>query len=233
MKNNQKKKMFVSVALTILFGLIFVIGINLFSELGEFAGLIILMSLLISITSFVCIFIFNKRSKSFENAIQNKTGKIFSYDKKEWTQYIKEDTKLRNAEKKAIFIFLTIITIIIFAIFILIIEEAKLEMFIVGLLLIGLYAFMAFVVPILSKSLKNKKDREIMIFPKGIIIGNTFHTWDFPLSKLSSVKEKKKPFEYIQVSYEFFDRLGPRSYTIRLPFPKNKEEFRKAIKNLK
>lgn len=233
MKNTQKRIVNICIVLMIIFGLSTIFGLVSFNEIGDFAGFIVLVSLLISLTSFVCIFIFKKRSTAFDEAIQNKTGKIFTYTKEEWKKYLDSEYDIRAKEKRAIFIFLTTMTVPIFAIFIAIIIEAKFTMFLVGLGLICLYAIMAFVVPRINRRFQNHEIRQIMIFPKGIIIGKTFHTWDFPLSKLSSVKEKKTPFEHVQVSYEFFDRLGPRSYALHLPFPKNKEEFRKAIKMLK
>lgn len=231
MKNNQKPKMYISLAASVIFLLIAFFSISNFHTLGGIGGALFMISILISGTSFACIFIFRRRSDALEK-IMGQESRIFHYPKKRWQQYLKNEYKLRGNEKKGIFILLTIITSVIFLIFIAVIDEARLAMFLVMLALIGMFAFMAFIVPRISYRFA-KDTGEIGILDKGVMINGTLHTWDFPLSKLGSIKEKKKPFHHYQISYDFVDRLGPRSYVIRLPFPKEEKEFRDAIDRLR
>ena len=173
-------------------------------------------------------------NEAIDAAIKNneKLG-LFSYSKGEWQKYLKAEYELRCRQKKGTFSLLSVITIPIFVIFIIFIDEGRLAMFLVMLGLIALYAFMAFIVPLISFSLRNKGSGEILVLEKGIMIGKTFHTWDFPMSKLSSVKKKKKPFMHFEVVYDFYDRLGPRSYTLWLPFPKDEKKFIDAFRRMK
>lgn len=233
-KNNQRPKMISCIILSIFFFISFLFWASTFSRFGGFAGMMILLSILFSVTSFVFIFVFKKRSKVFAQAIKNNSSLgIFSYKKNEWQEYLDKEVGLRNQEKKFIFIVLSAITTFIFFIVIITLPEGKLMLFLVLVGLIALYAFMAFIVPVVSNALRNKNGAQVIILDKSIILDGTFHTWDFPLSKLATVKEKKTPFRHMQVSYDFFDRLGPRSYIIRIPFPKEEQVFKEAMNKLK
>lgn len=234
MKNTQKRNVNVCIILVLVFLFTGILCASMFGSWGGFAGMGILLSIAGGITSFACIFIFKKRSDSFEEALKNKSSLgHFIYSQKEWAEYTKQDTLMRNQEKMFIFIVLSAITIPIFLIFIVFVDEAQFAMFFMMCGLIGLYAIMAFIVPKIICVLRNTKGAEIMILDKAIILDGEFHTWDFPLSKISSIREKKKPFPHMQVSYDFVDRLGPRSYVFRVPFPQKDEGFRKAFAALK
>ncbi|MGM5488645.1 MAG: hypothetical protein ACQESG_06870 [Nanobdellota archaeon] len=231
MKDNQQPKAIASLILTFVFGILAIVGLVSFDALGGVAGALFLVSLLLSMTSFVCIFIFRKRSHALQK-IFGKESRIFHYPKKEWQEYLKHEYGLRAQEKKAMFIFLSAITAVIFLIFIAVINEARLAMFLVMVALLGLYGTMAFVGPRLMYRFRSETG-EIGILDTGVIVNGTLHSWDLPRSKLGSVKEKRKPFHHYQISYEFVDRLGPRSYVIRIPFPKEAQAFREAIKALR
>lgn len=230
MRDNQKPKMIACVLLTIISAISAAAGMITFDILGGLAGAIILVSILIGMTSLICIFIFRRRSQALIRML-NQERKIFTYPQDEWQRYLKHEYRMRGQEKRAIFYILSTITAIIFITFIIFIDEGSLAMIFVMVVLIGMYAFMAFVVPEISFRLR-KETGEIGVLEKGIIINGTLHTWNFPLSKLSSVKELKRPFHHYRVCYDFVDRLGPRTYTIRVPFPKNEETFRDAMGQL-
>jgi len=66
-----------------------------------------------------------------------------------------------------------------------------------------------------------------LILHKGVLLNKQFHSWDFPMSKLASASHEKKPFEHLEIVYDFFDRTGPRSYTINIPIPEG-EDWKKV-----
>jgi hypothetical protein len=114
-------------------------------------------------------------------------------------------------------------------------EEAKLAMFLVMLGLILLYAMAAFIVPWLLRKLRKSEDVTVLILPKGVLLHKQFHSWDFPMSKLASATYEKKPFQHLEIVYDFVDRTGPRSYTINIPIPDgvNEQKAQSVIEDLK
>ena len=119
--------------------------------------------------------------------------------------------------------------------FVIFAEEAKLAMFLVMLALILLYAMAAFIVPWLLRKVRKNEDATVLILPKGVLLNKQFHSWDFPLSKLASASYEKKPFEHLEIVYNFVDRTGPRSYTINVPIPDgvNEQKAQSVIDDLK
>lgn len=232
-KNRQKTIYKTSIFLSLFFLVTAIFFMNNFSKFRDFAGAVIMVSFLISLTFFICIFIFKKRSDSIEYAIQNKKFlEKWSFSKEEWTKFKNIDFMKQKIENAAKFKLLSIITTIVFVVFIFFIKEAKIAMSIVMILLIFMYYLLAFVFPIIFFLLRKKQDMEIMFMEKGVLIGKVYHTWDFPLSKLKKVSLKKDPIDYLEITYSFVDRLGPREYNLRLPI-KTKVKALSLIKKLK
>jgi hypothetical protein len=220
-KNNQKLIFKISLVLSIIFLIISLYSIKNFIRIGDYAGLIIVLSIFLTIGSIISVFIFKKRSNAIEKAIKkNKYIAKWKYNKIEWINFIDEEFKIKKVEKKLVFWLLSIITIIIFGIFILIIKEERGIMLLVLLGLLLLYFIVSKIVPYIDYFYKKKQEPYALILEKGVYIAGHFHSWDFPLSKLSLVKLKEKPIKHLLITYDFFDRLGPRDYSFMVPIPK-------------
>lgn len=231
--NKQKKIFYFCIYLGIFFAFVVLLSILFFDSIGELASPIIFLSIWLSVSSFGVSLLFKKRAKNLDDAISNsEIIAEFDYTEKEWEKFKKSEKIIRNEERNAAFKILTIITIIIFISFILIIPEAKLIMAFVGIALIIFYAIMAFAVPFIISKCKRKENTKIVIMGNGVLINDQYHTWDFPLSKLRKVSVEKKPFEHLSIIYSFYDRLGPRNYNIILPI-KNKTQAENIVNKLK
>src|SRR6056297_1075937 len=237
MKNRQKTLYRVFLVLTLVFSTTTVYFMYAFDALGDIAGAGFMVSLLLALTFFICIFIFRKRSRVVEYAL-NKGSFIarWQYSEQEWEDYLRQEYGYRKERNKGIFIFLSIITVVIFMFFVLFVEEAKLAMFLVMLGLVAMYGLVAFIIPFLIYHFHKQHTAEVMIMEKSILIDKQFHTWDFPLSKFSSADVDTVPYPHISVVYEFIDRTGPRSYTVNIPVPEGEnahgvvEQLKKANK---
>ncbi len=232
-ENRQKKIYKACIGLSIIFFVSIIFFINFFSQLRDIAGAGLMLSLLFFFTSLICILIFKKRSDALDYAIKNrKFITKWSFSKKEWQKFQKIDFLKKKIENAAKFKALSAITLIIFIVFIFMIDEAKLEMAIVMISLIIFYYLLAFIFPLIIFSVKKNQDTEILFMNKGVLINKVYHTWNFPFSKLRNIQLKKDPIYYLEISYSFVDRLGPREYNLRLPIP-NKKKAQKIIKDLK
>src|SRR6056297_539325 len=235
-KNRQKQIYQVFLGLTLIFILMILLIITFFDSIGDWAPPALLLSFFLGIVCLICTFIFYKRSKEIEHALEDQSYIAeWHYSAKEWKEFMNSEDVFRTGERKVAFIFLTVITVIIFMMFVIFAEEAKLAMFLVMLGLILVYAMAAFIVPYLVRCFRKKEDVTVLILHKGVLLNKQFHSWDFPMSKLASVSYEKKPFEHLEVVYDFFDRTGPRSYTINIPIQggKDSKEAQSVIEELK
>jgi len=229
-KNRQKKIYQVFLALTVVFTVLVFLTIGFFDSFGDSAPPILFLSFFLGIVCLICTFIFLKRSKEIEHALKDQSYIVqWDYTAEKWKAFMEKEDDFRTGERQVAFFFLTIITVIIFMMFVIFGEEdAKLAMFLVMLGLIVLYAMAAFIVPWLIRKLRKPEDVTILILPKGVLLNKQFHSWDFPMSKLASATYEKKPFQHLEIVYDFVDRTGPRSYTINVPVPEAVDE-KKAL----
>lgn len=235
-KNRQKRIYQVFLALTVVFTVLIFLTIGFFDSFGNSAPPILFLSFFLGIVCLVCTVIFLKRSREIEHALTDQSYIAqWDYTGEKWKAFMEKEDGFRTGERKVVFVFLTVITVIIFMMFVIFAEEAKLAMFLVMLGLILLYAMAAFIVPWFLRKLRKNEDATVLILPKGVLLHKQFHSWDFPLSKLASASYKKKPFQHLEIVYDFVDRTGPRSYTINVPIPDgvNEQKVQSVIEDLK
>lgn len=230
-KNNQKRIFYFTITFSLIFFITFIYSIINFNKLNDYGGLILMFSLLLFLTSFVFIFIIKKRSNVIDKAIKkNEYLAKWFYSKKEWLNYLSEEYKIKLIEKKLYFWIISFIMIIVFGIFILFIKDARKIMFFILIGFLLLFYILSRFVPWIDYHYKKKQKPYALLLEKGVYIAGHFHTWDFPLSKLTGKKIRKKPIKHILISYEFFDRLGPRFYSLMVPIPnKIKDEVLEDI----
>lgn len=236
-KNRQKKIYQVFLALTAIFTVLIFVVIGFFDTFGDSAPPILFLSFFLGIVCLVCTVIFLKRSREIDHALKDQSYIVqWDYTAETWKAFMEKEDVFRTGERKVAFIFLTAITVIIFMMFVIFVEEeAKLAMFLVMLGLILVYAMAAFIVPWMIRKLRKSEEVTVLILPKGVLLHKQFHSWDFPLSKLASACYEKKPFQHLEIVYDFVDRTGPRSYTINIPVPDgiNEQKAQSVIEDLK
>ena len=236
-KNRQKRIYQVFLALTVIFTVLIFVVIGFFDSFGDSAPPILFLSFFLGIVCLVCTIIFLKRSREIDHALKDQSYIVqWDYTAGTWKAFMEKEDDFRTGERKVAFVFLTVITVIIFMMFVIFVEEeAKLAMFLVMLGLILLYAMAAFIVPWFIRKLRKPEDVSVLILPRGVLLNKQFHSWDFPLSKLASASYEKKPFQHLEIVYDFVDRTGPRSYTINVPIPDgvNEQKVQSVIEDLK
>jgi hypothetical protein len=226
--NHERLRFYGSIVFTVLCIIVILGSPALPRSYGPAATL---LAILLGLTACICIFIFKKRSNMVVRALEQPNSTLFTYTADDWYAFRQQDAQLRKEEKFMIFLFLSGLTVIIFIPFTIIVQEPF--MLVVMLLLISMYALLGLAYPRLKPLLIRKQEGSVLILERGVYIEGYVHTWEFPLSKLLSKKWKEQPFPHVAISYEFFDRLGPRSYTVRIPIPARKASFEQAIKRLK
>jgi hypothetical protein len=200
-------------------------------DINSFDGMFIMLSILITLTSFFFIPLTLKNIKLLDKAIeQGQSIAHWKYSKQEWNDYLKFEKNYRSDESKLIAIVLSVITLIVFIPFILIIPEGKFFMFLVLIGLLVLFFAMGWIIPRITFYLKRNNVGEVILLKKGILLNKQFHTWDFPLSKFNNATIVKEPYRHLIVVYDFVDRTGLRSYAVNIPIPKkNRQDIKKII----
>jgi len=205
-------------------------------DINSFDGMFVLVSITVVLTSLFFIKSTFKNIKSIDNAIKNRVMLAhWKYTAKEWLSYLNHEKKYRFEHGKLIAYFLSGITALIFIPFILFISEGKLAMFLVMIALFGMYFFMGLVFPKIVFFVRKNRAGEVILLEKGILADKEFHTWDFPLSKFKCAEILDEPYDHLAVTYDFFDRTGPRSYTVNVPLPNkfDKKTIKKMISKFK
>jgi len=183
---------------------------------------VVMISIFFLIMSLVVGFMFRSREKKLQALISGENllaeWTLTDEQKKGYVNYL---FKQEAGKNKIILFSIATIATIVFGIFILVIDEGKLAMFLV---LIGLIAFLsmfAFGMPFYYKMKNSKGDGNILIGAKYAYINGYFHNWDFPLSGLSKVKIINEPFYGIYLAYYYTDRTLKHSEELFIPTNKD------------
>ncbi|WP_296385458.1 zinc ribbon domain-containing protein [Winogradskyella sp.] len=183
---------------------------------------IVMLSIFLFISSLVIIYMFRSREEKSQSLITGEnllaSWTLNDTQKTAYVDYLFEHEKGKNLP---ILIVISILSIIIFGVFILVIDEGKFTMFLV---LIGLIAFVsvfAFGMPRYYKYQNSKNDGKVLIGAKFAYINGYFHNWDFMLSGLSKVKVMSTPFHGINLVYYYTDRTLKHSEELFIPANEN------------
>lgn len=233
-EDREIRVVYLCITLMICSVLVFLISIMNF-DINSFHGALIMLSILVFFSSSAVAVMFKKRSDALKKAVnEGRYLAYFSYSGEEWEKYVCHEHGFRMEENKSKFKLLFIIIVPIFSVFILLIDDARLEMFMVMAGLLVFLAFFAFFIPAASYHARGKSGGKVLVMEKAVLINNRFHSWDFPLSRLTQVKILEKPYRHIKITYGFWDRLGPRSYTVNIPiFSGRKWQANRIVTGLK
>lgn len=231
-KNTQKSTVYKSLIVAVV---AFFIAVLPFFENNPMTGLwgIAFIGFFIFLAALIVAFIFNSRAKKLQSLLTGENivaSWILSSDEK--IAYVNHLYESEKAKNKGIFWITTVLIVVIFGIFILVIDEGKVAMFMVMLILIGFIAAFAFGMPNYYKSKNSNADGQILIGKKFAYINGFFHNWDFPLSGLKNVKIINEPFYGIHLTYYYTDRTWTNTESINIP-ASAVVDLKEVISNLK
>ena len=197
------------------FLLVILIG---FSEIIEVHPSIIFLSIFFCLSSVVIGFMFRSRGEKLQKLISGErliaSWTLTSEQKEKYINYLFEQESGRN---KIILFTISVIAIVVFGIFILVIDEGKLAMFGVLIGLIIFLSIFAFGMPYYYRHSNKRGDGNILIGAKYAYINGYFHNWDFLLSGLSKIKVIEEPFYGINIVYYYTDRTLSHSEELFIP----------------
>lgn len=219
LKNNQSSTVKISLAIAFIF---LIISILPFYDNNPFTGIwgIAFVGLFAFLSAVIVAVIFKSRAKKLQTLITGEnvlaSWKLNENDKLAYVNYLFENEKSKN---KGIFWITTILIVVIFGVFILIIEEGKAVMFLVMFALIGFIGLFAFGMPIYYKSKNLNGDGNVLIGKKFAYINGFFHNWDFPLSGIKKSRVINEPFYGLHIQYYYTDRTFTNTEELNIPAP--------------
>lgn len=217
LKNSQSTVVKWAAYSAIFFFLLILSTIFEWSPLYEVFALAFL-SFFLLIMSLVVVFIFRSREKKLDALITGENllaeWTLTEDQKENYVNHLFSETKEKN---KAIFLTIAFMIVLIFGIFVVFMDEAKLFMALMGIGIIILLSAFAFGMPVYYRNKNRNGDGIILIGAKYAYINGYFHNWDFPLSGLSNVKIIKTPFYGIDLVYYYTDRTMEHSQQIKIP----------------
>ena len=217
LENNQETIVKRSYILTGAFALFTILPHMEWSPVAGFWALSFI-SLFLFISSLVVMFMFRDRSEKLQTLISGESllaeWTLTPEQKENYVDYFFEQEKGKNI---AILLSISFVSIIVFGLFILVIDEGKLAMLGVWAGLILFLSFFAFGMPLYYRNSNRKGDGRVLIGAKYAYINGYFHNWDYILSGLSRIKIIKEPFYGISLVYYYTDRTLKHSEEIFIP----------------
>jgi len=177
-----------------------------------------MLSIFFLIMSVIMAYMFRSREKKLQKLISGENliaqWTLTPEQKKKYANFL---FKYESGKNQIILFSISFIAIIVFGIFILVIDEGKMAMFLILLGLIAFLAAFAFGMPFYYRLKNLRGDGKILLGAKYAYINGYFHNWDFPLSGLSKVKPIKDPFYGINLIYYYTDRTLKNSEELFIP----------------
>ncbi|MGJ8743269.1 zinc-ribbon domain-containing protein [Polaribacter sp.] len=183
---------------------------------------VVMISIFFLMASLITGYMFKSRENKLQNLIHGEQllaeWTLSAHQKKEYAHYLYKQKVGKN-----MFILFSIVAIamVVFGVFILVIDEGKFAMFMVFLGLIVFLSFFAFAMPFYYKIKNSKGDGQVLIGVKYAYVNGYFHNWDFPLSGLSKVKIINDPFYGINFTFYYTDVTLKHSEELIIPANKD------------
>src|SRR6056297_977811 len=118
-KNRQKQIYQVFLGVTLIFILMILLIITFFDSIGDWAPPALLLSFFLGIVGLICTVIFYKRSKEIEHALEDESYIAeWHYSAEKWEAFMNREDEFRTGQRKIAFVFLSVITVIIFMMFV-------------------------------------------------------------------------------------------------------------------
>ncbi len=217
MENNQETIVRRSYIVIAIFALLTILPFMEWSPIAGFWALS-LISLFLFITSLVVMLMFRGRAEKMQTLISGENllaeWTLTREQKENYVNYFYEQEKSNGV---AVLLSIAFVSVIVFGLFILFIDEGKLAMLGVWAGLMIFLSFFAFGMPLYYRNSNAKGDGRVLIGAKYAYINGYFHNWDFILSGLSRIKIIKEPFYGINLVYYYTDRTLKHSEEIFIP----------------
>ena len=216
-ENNQDSIVKKSLILAGIFALLMIMP---FMDWSPLAGLwaLTMISLFLMIASLIVAWMFRGRSQKLQTLISGEnllsSWTLTSVQKEKYIDHLFKEQIGKNI---IVLSSIAVITVIVFGVFILFIDEGKLTMLGVMVGLIFFLALFAFGMPFYYRYSNRKGDGQVLLGSKYAYINGYFHNWDYPLSGLSKIKVIKEPFYGIDLTYFYTDRTLQHQEEILIP----------------
>jgi len=171
------------------------------------------------LSALIVAWIYHLRAKKLESLIdESKLVARWRLDSEQKAKYAHFMFETQKAKNKILFTIMSLMFVIIFGIFIAVIEaQAKMPMFLAMIGFIAFLSLFAFGMPYYYRQSNLKADGEILIGTKFAYVDGQFHNWDFPLSGLKDVRVIHKPFYGLHLRYYYTDRTLRHSFELNIP----------------
>ncbi|SFS60307.1 zinc ribbon domain-containing protein [Lutibacter maritimus] len=217
LKNNQTGIVKKAIYSAIFFGLVILVAIMGFDALPIHPS-IVMISIFFLLMSLVIAFMFRSREKKLQSLISGENliaaWTLTDNEKHNYVNFLYSNEKSKNI---GLLIVISVLAIVIFGIFILVIDEGKLFMFLALIGLLVFVSFFAFGMPYYYRNRNLKNDGKILIGKNFAYINGFFHNWDFPLSGIKKVKVIKEPFYGLYIKYYYTDRTFTNTEELNIP----------------
>lgn len=165
----------------------------------------------------------------------------WTFDPEQWRMFTEKEYSTEKNEKRLMLLVVSVIILIVGAIFWLIMrDKAAGIVFLVLLGVIAIIAFVAVIVPWLTYRRNLKQTGDIYIGKNCLYLNGAIHTWSFAGARLEDIKLILKPSPMINVTYTYWTSTGRyfffyrQAATVRIPIPEGKlEEAENVVRQLK
>jgi hypothetical protein len=217
LKNNQTGIFKKAIYSAIFFGSVILVAIMDFDALPIHPA-IVMISIFFLLMSLVIAFMFRSREKKLQSLLSGENliaaWTLTDNEKRNYVNFLYSNEKSKNM---GLLIVISVLAIVIFGIFILVIDEGKLFMFLALIGLLVFVSFFAFGMPYYYRNQNLKNDGKILIGKNFAYINGFFHNWDFPLSGIKKVKVIKEPFYGLYIKYYYTDRTFTNTEELNIP----------------
>lgn len=223
-RNRSKRIDRVFLFLTLFFLILVFMMIAFFELLDDFGPPAVFVGVLLFLVCLNCAFIFRKRSRTLERILRDENIlACWCFTSEQWEAYENRHGGFKVGGMKPAFFLLSAITIPIFLILVMAVDEGKIAMLLVMFALLLMYACILFIIPYLVNRFQKKEDAHVVITPKAVLINKRFINWDSTGTAFTNASYNKKPYEHLEIVYEYYDPEGPVSQRINVPVPSRKE----------
>ncbi len=220
LQNNQSGTVKKAWYAAVFFALIIIVAFIDFDALPIHPS-IAMISLFFLILSIIIALMFRSREKKLQSLITGENLLAsWTLNDTEKDAYVNYLFKHERGKNMAILIVISAISIVVFGVFILIIDEGKLAMFLVLIGLLVFLSFFAFGMPRYYKYQNSKNDGQILLGAKYAYINGYFHNWDFVLSGIKKARIIDQPFYGLYIKYYYTDRTFTNTEELNIPAPK-------------
>ena len=220
-KNNQSRVVRYSKYVAGFFTLLILIA-SMDLEAFPIHPALLMISIFAVVSALVTGYMFRLREKKLQTLITGESVLAsWKLDPAQKANYVKLLHERETSKNKGLFWVIAILMIVIFGIFILVMDEGKGFMFIMLISILAVIALFAFGMPGYYRRKNMKADGQVLIGERFAYINGFFHNWDFPLSGIKKVDIMDNPFYGLQIDYYYTDRTFVNNESLKIPAPKD------------